>query len=75
MPKPKTSISLHVDREYTIGFMVRTMQGRDGSQILHALSRKTGRWIQVTAEQVKENDVPRDCLFLVDELPGADSKP
>jgi len=44
-----------------------------GVEITSALSRKTGRWIQVTAQQIRWHDVPVDCKFPVDELlPVAD---
>ena len=72
--KADVTISVHVDEQYRTGFVVRTLRSKDGREILHALSRKTGRWIKVTAEQIKENDIPRDCLFMVDELPESSQK-
>jgi hypothetical protein len=70
MPKPKVVISLHVNREYTIGVLVRTIQ-KGGKEILDVLSRKTGQWIRITSQQLKEQDIPTECLFAADEMPNA----
>ena len=73
MPKPDISFRLWVDPCYKYGFVVRTFRMISGVEVTTALSRKTGRWIQVTAGQIRRHDVPVDCKFPVDELmPVAD---
>jgi hypothetical protein len=70
MEKPDITFRFCVDSQYHIGFILRTLQMGDRS-FIHLLSRKSGRWITCTLEQIKEHDIPIDCLFPVEDLPPA----
>jgi hypothetical protein len=72
MPKPKTTITLHVNEQYTTGFVVRTAKHWHGRVDTHVLSRKTGEWIQISEQQIREHDIPSECIFAADEMPAAD---
>jgi len=69
MKIPNVSFRLWVDKKFSLGFMVRTIKTGLGREHVHVLSRKSGRWIKVTAEQVKEQDIPNDCWFPGNDLP------
>jgi hypothetical protein len=71
VPKmPDITISVHVDPQYTTGFVVRTIKDADGKEIKAILSRKSGKWIPITAQQIREHDIRSECIFAPDDLPA-----
>ncbi len=69
MPNPRISFECHKDTLNCVGFVIRTTQTDDSTKTLHILSRLDGVWLRVTAEQIREHDIPSECLFPVDEIP------
>jgi hypothetical protein len=67
MPNPR--ISFERLEERGIAIMLRITRADDGSRQSHLLSRKSGVWIRITAEQIVEHSIPSECLFPADELP------
>jgi hypothetical protein len=64
------SFKLYVDERYTVGFMVRTMRLSDGKEITQLLTRY-GEWIPCTREQIREQDIPSECMFATHDVPSA----
>lgn len=60
-------IRVYVDPDRNTAFIVRTIgAGRD--KIMHFLSRTTGRFIPCTEQQIRELEIPDECLFSASEL-------
>lgn len=61
------TFEMFIAMELMIGVMARTTDA-NGSKIIHLLSCRTGQWIPVTKQQMDENDIPPECLFMVQEF-------
>ncbi len=70
MPNPRISFECQVDDVCQIGIMVRTTTAVDGTKKMHLLSRDAGLWVLITPEQLQEHEIPMECIFPIDELPG-----
>ncbi len=75
MPNPKISFECKKDVLNCVGFIIRSTRTDDGSETLHLLSRLDGVWLRTTAEQIREHDIPSECLFPVDEMPESFQNP
>lgn len=62
-------IRVYVDPERCTAFVVRTI-GAGREMVMHFLSRKTGQFIPCTQQQIRKRDIPAECLFSADNLPG-----
>lgn len=58
---------IFVQPQYRMGIVSRTQSNPDGTKIVQLLSRRSGLWIPVTQQQMSENDIPAECLFMVQE--------
>ena len=65
------SFRLVVDKAHGVGYVVRTDHARE-STFTYLLSRKSGLWINCTQREIREHDIPSECIFPVDEMPVAD---
>jgi hypothetical protein len=66
------NFEIFIKQQYMMGVMARTQPKQDGTQIVHLLSRRSGLWIPVTQQQLDEQDIPAECLFMVQELASTD---
>jgi hypothetical protein len=64
------TLRLCVDENYQTGFLVRTMRLDGGREALQLLTRY-GEWVSCTAEQLREQDIPSDCILAAHDLPSA----
>jgi hypothetical protein len=69
MPEPKISFQLIVDDLRAVGILVRTVRTETGHIFRFLLSRKTGLWVNCTAQEIIEHDIPTECLLPVGKLP------
>lgn len=65
------NLKLCVDEKYQIGYLVRTLNLEGGLRALQLLTRY-GEWVPCTEQQLKENDIPSDCIFAAHDLPSVD---
>jgi hypothetical protein len=63
------SFSMHVNREFGIGYVVRKDRPESGHTFTYLLSRRSGLWINCTEQEIQEHNMPSECIFPLDELP------
>lgn len=61
------TFEMFIAKQFMMGVMARTTDA-NGTKIVHLLSRRSGQWIPVSQAQIDKQDIPPECLFMVQEM-------